>query len=471
MIKANDSNVALKLFHNGAESIPLPFELTINNELYLCTDIFRLLPGKRLVVKAQDTSGQQLVIKLFVKQNKGERELIREERGYQCAKQAGVNVPSLIFSSNSDADYCAVAYQYLENAQLFTNTEEELETHSDSLLKIASALHCEGIVHNDFHLGNILIVGSKLYLIDLASLTSNESGRPLSKHISLSNLAVLIAQFNFNQQQTLIERLQQYYLARGWQFKANEKEIIDAYVDKAWQKRKVDYMKKGLRNCTLTVYQKNFFQQYGFQRSFFEEVGEEFLQDINDLVLKGQILKAGSTATVVKVNYAGKTLVIKRYNIKSFWHLLRRCCRSSRAAISWQNGRLLQLLGVATPMPLGFIENRIGWFRSTAYLVCEQSDGQDMKVAFKKRVPTQNELIQLENIFKIFKKYHISHGDFKATNFLIEKNGTIQLIDLDAMREHRNKGKFQRHFAKDKRRFIANWENSDIQAAITSISI
>jgi len=471
MIKTNDSNVALNLFQNGAESIPLPFEVTINEKLYLCTDIFRLLPGKRLVVKAQNTNGQQLVIKLFVKRNKGERELIREEQGYQCAIQAGVNVPRLIFSNNIDAGYCAIAYQYLENAQLFTNTEEVIETHGDNLFKIALALHKEGVVHNDFHLENILIVENRLYLIDLASLIRIKSGKPLNKHISLSNLAVLIAQFNYKQQQLLIERLQQYYLAREWLFKANEIEIIDAYVDKAWKKRKKDYMKKGLRNCTLTIYQKNFFQQYGFQRSFIEEVGEDFLQEVNDLVSKGQILKAGNSATVVKVTYAGKVLVIKRYNIKSFGHFLRRCCRSTRAIISWQNGRLLQLLGIATPKPLGFIENRIGWFRSTAYLICEQSDGQDMATVFEKRVPTKNELIQLENIFETFKKYHISHGDFKATNFLIEKPDTIQLIDLDAMREHKNKGRFQRHFAKDKRRFIANWKNSDIQTAIASISI
>ena len=40
-------------------------DLLINNENYSCTEVLRLLPGKRLVVKAQNKYGQQLVLKLF----------------------------------------------------------------------------------------------------------------------------------------------------------------------------------------------------------------------------------------------------------------------------------------------------------------------------------------------------------------------------------------------------------------------
>lgn len=468
-MQISESNFALKSFQQGKEVIPIPFELKINKATYHCTQILRLLPGKRLVVRAQDTNGQQLVIKIFVKKKKGERELVREKRGYQLAKQVGVNVPELIFASKNEPKYCAIAYQYLENAKPFSNTIETLTEHGNELLYITAVLHNFGVVHNDFHLENILIEEENLYLIDLASISNKQNNKSLDKHTSLANLAVLVVQFRPKEQQILINQLQRYYQERNWQFEEEEKIKFDIYVDKAWQKRKINHLHKCFRNCTMTVYKKTFSQQYGFCRSFFEKIDENFIKDIDKLVSNGQILKAGNSATVTQVNYAGKKLVIKRYNIKSIWHFLNRCYRPSRAAISWRNGILLQLLGIATPNPLGFIENRCGWFRKTAYLVCEQSDGQEMSSVFKERMPTENELAQLKDIFGTLKKYRISHGDLKATNFLIKKKGEVQLIDLDAMYEHNNNERFQRSLAEDKYRFVANWQNPDIKAAVESL--
>lgn len=221
----------------------------------------------------------------------------------------------------------------------------------------------------------------------------------------------------------------------------------------------------------MTAYNKSFFQEYSFRRSFFENDGEKFIQEIDNLVSNGQILKAGNSATVVEVNYGDKRLVIKRYNIKGFWHFLTRCYRPSRAAVSWRNGNLLQLLGIATPKPLGFIEKRIGWFRTKAYLICERGGGQEIATVFKYRIPTDKEQNQLKDMFAVFKKYQISHGDLKATNLLIKKKGQIQLIDLDAMQEYQNKNSFQIAFNKDKNRFMKNWENTEIKDLFNSLLI
>ena len=50
----------------------------------------------------------------------------------------------------------------------------------------------------------------------------------------------------------------------------------------------------------------------------------------------------------------------------------------------------------------------------------------------------------------------ISHGDMKATNFLMSEEGPV-IIDLDAMREHKNRERFHRAFNKDMDRFMRNW--------------
>lgn len=462
------NNVHIEKILQGDSDFAMPFDLTINDDCYTCSEILRLLPDKRLVVKAEN-NGQQLVIKLFVKSKKGERELAREKRGYQLATQAGINVPQLVFAVDNMQDYCAIAYRYLKNAKPFANKKKTLSIHVDELLHLTAKLHNFGIVQNDFHLGNILLVEEDLYLIDLASVTGQEQGKSLDKATSLANLAMLVVQFKPKQQQIMVNRLQQYYCARNWLFDADEKSLFNKYVDKAWQKRKTNYFSKRFRNCTMTAYKKTFLQEYAFRRSFFEDAGDEFINKIDELVSNGQILKAGNSATVVQVEYAGKKLVIKRYNIKSFWHFLKRCYRPSRAAISWRNGNLLQLLGVATPKPLGFIENRMGFFRKNAYLICERSGGQEISTVYKYRSPTEDELTQLKYMFKIFKKYQISHGDLKATNLLIKKKGKIQLIDLDVMQEHTSYKSFQDAFDKDKERFIKNWLGSRIKEEITNL--
>ncbi|NQZ54640.1 MAG: hypothetical protein HRT93_10360 [Piscirickettsiaceae bacterium] len=455
-------STGIERFLKGQEKLSVPFDLTINGKIYVCTDVLRLLPGKRLVVKAENDS-QKLVIKLFSLAKKGKRELAREKQGYQLATQAGVKLAELAFSAEEPAGCCAIAYQYIENAVPFPDKKKMLAKHVDELLHLVATLHNAGVFQSDFHLGNVLIADNILYLIDLASVENNKATESLSKQQSLTNLATLIVQFKPKQQQVLIHRLQQYYLARGWEFYKQEQEQFTHYINKAWQKRKTIYLKKRFRNCTMTAYRKSFHQEYGFRRSFFDKVGEEFINEIDNLVLNGTILKAGNSTTVSQVNYAGKKLVIKRYNIKGFWHFLRRCYRPSRAAVSWKNGNLLQLLGVATPKPLGFIEQRFGPFRKVAYLICEHSKGRELSAVFNGRDPSEDELSRLKDIFLILNSYQISHGDLKATNLLLTKKGKIHLIDLDVMQEHSSIRSFRRACNKDKKRFLKNWQDLNIK--------
>ncbi len=463
MMILDKPNRQIEQFLQGEENITVPFDFTINDDTYTCTQVLRLLPRKRLVIKAENSS-QTLVIKLFAKAKKGKRELAREKRGYQLAKEAGVNVPELKFAIEDLQDFCAIAYKYLENAKPFANKKKTLAMHIDELLHLVATLHNAGVYQEDFHLGNVLIAGNDLYLIDLASVDGGSS-QTLDKDTSLSNLALLAVQFKPEQQQALIHRLKKYYQGRGWEFNIEEQSKFIVYIDKAWEKRKTLYLSKRFRNCTMTAYEKTFNQEYGFRRSFFESVGDTFVRDIDKLVLNGKILKAGNSTTVVQVDYAGKKLVIKRYNVKNFWHFLKRCYRPSRAAVSWKNGNLLKLLGIPTPKPLGFIEKRFGFFRKTAYLICERSKGQELSTVFNStRFPSERDLSKLKMIFRTLKSYQISHGDLKATNLLLNKKGKIELLDLDSMQEHRDDKEANIAINKDKARFLKNWQGLDIDS-------
>lgn len=457
----------LESFHNGDMSISMPFDLNINGTPYCCSEVLRLLPGKRLVVKAEN-NGQFYVIKLFSNAQKGQRELKREQRGFERVNSAGVNTPELAFYNDNTAGCSLIAYAYLDSARAFKRDQKDIVQYKEPLVKLVTTLHNAGIYQDDFHLDNLLIAQGKLFLIDLSSVKVEHEQGSVSREVSLKNLAKLIVQFKPKQQKHLVKQLKKYYEQRNWLWSENENKRCQDYIDKAWGKRKTNYLKKCFRSCTMTHYKQSFSQQTAFRRSFINNVGQDFISNIEQLVQGGELLKDGNSATVVKVNYAGRVLVIKRYNIKSIWHFLKRCYRPSRAAISWGNGNLLELLGIPTPKALGFIENRFGLFRKNAYLICEYIDGEELQEVYDKREPIGLELEQLENIFKILRKYRISHGDLKASNLLLE-NKIISLIDLDAMQEHKNDSSLLKALGKDKKRFMKNWNNQGLQSKLDKL--
>ena len=171
-------------------------------------------------------------------------------------------------------------------------------------------------------------------------------------------------------------------------------------------------------------------------------------------------LKRGNTATVVKLPGNNGEWVLKRYNIKNFWHGLSRCFRPSRAWISWQSAHRLELLGIATPKPLAMRENRSGPFRREAYLVVECAAGDDLNTWLMKwkglQLPGWLDQ-QVVRLFEILWNSHVSHGDMKATNFIVV-NEQIQLIDLDAVAWHRSDKQFITAIRKDLQRFMDNWQ-------------
>ena len=113
-------------------------------------------------------------------------------------------------------------------------------------------------------------------------------------------------------------------------------------------------------------------------REFYDEKLIRFLSNPDLVIDESRLLKKGNTSTVALVVMSGKSLVVKRYNIKSTWHGLRRCFRRSRAWISWRNSHRLVFLGIRTAKPVAFLEKRWGPFRSKAYFITEHVDGVDL---------------------------------------------------------------------------------------------
>ena len=159
----------------------------------------------------------------------------------------------------------------------------------------------------------------------------------------------------------------------------------------------------------------------------------------------------------------GRTLVIKRYNIKGFAHWLKRFWRPSRAWHSWREGNRLAFLGIATPKPLAVLEKRFLWLRSRAYLVTEHLPGPDIIERFAPYVESgeapEAELAALDELFAELIRERISHGDFKGHN-LFWHHDRWALIDLDSMCQHGSASSFAPAYARDRARFMRNWPES-----------
>ncbi len=457
-------NDPVKQFLAGKQ-VPEGFVLEMEGEQYHCEQILRWLPGRRLVVRALH-NGDPLLLKLFVPNKKGWRELSREQHGYKACKAAGVAVPAEKLISDDFAGCLAVAYEFIAEASPFNLESMNQAQMVPALLQLMVRCHQAGIYQHDIHTDNILMSPHGLFLIDLASVRGMP-GQPLSTKKSLANLARLIAQFVPDQQQLILKKLNLYYQARGWLYGKTERENFKSLLNKAWQKRKQTYLSKCFRACTMTAYFKDKRLEYAFNRSFFKQIGEQTIRDIDAFVEQGKRLKDGNSATVVMTEMAGRKVVIKRYNIKSYWHFLRRCWRPSRAANAWRQGNLLQLLGIATPQVLGFVEKRLGPFRKQAYLLTAYVDhASELASVYEHQAPKESELRQIKRMFKLMRDYQLSHGDLKASNLMLTDNGQLEIIDLDAMQEHRYEWSFRRAFNRDLKRFLKNWDNKPLQSRL-----
>jgi tRNA A-37 threonylcarbamoyl transferase component Bud32 len=173
------------------------------------------------------------------------------------------------------------------------------------------------------------------------------------------------------------------------------------------------------------------------------------------------LLKDGNTSTVGVATVEGQRFLVKRDNVKGFWHGVRRALRDTRAARSWRNAHLMRLRGVPTATPLALLERRHGPVRGVAYFISECVEGPDCRTYFGSRaVPMAEKRAAAQEVAALIRALgaaRLSHGDMKATNILLSAAGPV-LIDIDALRAHRAEAALARAHAKDVARFMRNWE-------------
>jgi len=451
--------------------LPVPFFLELKSSVeegkLICREVLRVLPEKRVVVRGEWLD-MPVVAKVYLSTGSARRYADREISGVTALKAAAMKTPSVVLRAALSGDGSPVIlFQELPGAQTLA---EILDVQADKegrrgclerATETVAELHSKGLVQKDIHPDNFLMSEGELFVIDADSIDSTHSGKPLGRWPSLVNLGLFMAQFPSDTEALFPDLFDRYSGLRGWEGSDCTFAELNRHISEQWNLRKDRYLRKIFRTSTAHIARKEPGRYRIWRRDWDGEDARSFMEDPDGYMERGQILKRGNSSTVVKVLMNGQSVVVKRYNIKNFWHGLRRCLRVTRAATSWRNAHLLEMIGVRTAVPLLVLERRWAFLRGTAYFVCRFIDGRDILQLLNEAEPGFDcerdwRVPEFVRMLRMFRKHGLSHGDMKATNF-IESGGHLWVIDLDAMKEHADQRSHGRALDKDRARWMKNW--------------
>jgi tRNA A-37 threonylcarbamoyl transferase component Bud32 len=446
-----------------------PFTVELNQSTRSsidCQQILRFLPEKRCVVKGQ-WQDRTVLVKLFQHPTAARRHWQREKQGVESLVDAGIPTPELLYAGELTDHTPVLVFEFLPQAQNAAeywqqcNSENE---HLDLLKRLSltiAQLHQQGIWQQDLHLGNFLLDADHVYTIDGDGIRGQAGPAPLAQASSKENLALFLAQISPQYDHLFPDVIATYTQQRRLD-SADWQDVLTRQLPICRKKRRDSYVKKSFRTCSEFIRCRQRGQVTLYRRDAPPGLIQQLLDAPDQLIAQGKPLKLGNSATVVLLETKEGNWVVKRYNIKNLWHAVKRCLRPTRASVSWGNAHRLKISGISTPSAVAMVEKRFGGLRFTGYYVCEFTSAPDALSYFSSPQPSAEEkhqtAQQFADLFTIFHRLGIYHGDCKATNFLVEKT-TPWVIDLDAMCEFNSREQFIRHYRRDRDRFLRNWDD------------
>ncbi|HBN26237.1 MAG TPA: hypothetical protein DD405_02060 [Desulfobacteraceae bacterium] len=452
-------------------AIKTPFRVSLNASGQIvelvCHKALRILPGKRLVCCGKWID-KKIVAKFFLDSNKAAKHCEREENGLSALRKAGIKTPDLLFKGTLHQGALPVLiFKKLDPADNLEILWKKAESHSQridllkKIVRIIAVQHEAGIKQDDIHLANFMLFKDQIYTLDGSAVDFRNLGRPLPAAASLNNLALFLAQF-YPEFDELIKKIFALYVSkRSIFFKQHDCERLIKKVSLYREYKKKSYLKKIFRECSAFACKKNHNSLTICDRQYQSELMDTFLADPDIFFKTCTFLKQGNTSTVALVKINGRQLVVKRYNVKSFLHSFRYLFRKSRASVSWKNAqRLFYILNIPTPKPVAFLEKRLGLFKKKSYFITEYIDGISAYNLFHSNevedIAGRKHLVcMFGRLLQSLSDALLSHGDFKASNFIIS-NDKVFLLDLDAMQEHSFRWMFRKKFRRDCLRLTQN---------------
>jgi tRNA A-37 threonylcarbamoyl transferase component Bud32 len=424
----------------------------------------RELPGKRMVYKG-DLDGVPVVVKLYLDPRRSRVHQRREIEGVTALHNAGIAAPDLLSSGEDGSGRPLVVLAYLDGARDLASVWRSADAATrqrlivDMLILLARQ-HIAGIRQTDLHLANFLALDGRIYTLDGAGITSK--GHALDASVGWRNLALFCSQLPPDWDAYCVEQSTQYALITQADSNGLAK-ALPSLIDSARAQRWREQSNKIYRDCTA-VQQIRKPALRGFVRRSYGPQLLARLDDIDDTRPDNpaELLKNGNTATVWRTKLGESSVVVKRYNVKNWHHALALAMKESRASRSWRFAHMLQLYGVRTPAPVALLYRGPKRFGTVAYFIAEDIGGISLRERIASLDDDADDLralaAQLALMLARLKSIRVTHGDMKATNFIVREDALF-VIDLDAMRQHRDGPAFERAWRRDLDRLDANWQD------------
>jgi len=340
---------------------------------------------------------------------------------------------------------------------------------AESLATMTARLHNAGLLHQDFHPGNVLVRFAtentpELVMIDLDALRRS---RDVSWKLALQNLALLNQFFWLRSSRADRYRFLKAYLAGRNETPPDVAGVAQRIEDstRLWAERL--WQRWGRRCRTSNKYFETFSSESAWgvaSRDVDPDLMHALLDDPDGPFRAADttILKDSRTTTVAEttmlVNDQPTAVIYKRFNRKKLLDPILALFRPSRAWRSWQAAQHLSARGIPTPRNLAFLaryrsfaSDPVFWYlpHETYLITVKEQDAvtlssyvSDTLTALPPEIRRERIRSLTGSLARLVRTLHersLSHRDLKSSNILIkvgdgQKHEELSLIDLVGVR-------------------------------------
>lgn len=183
-----------------------------------------------------------------------------------------------------------------------------------------------------------------------------------------------------------------------------------------------------------------------------------------------------SVRTIVLSEVGGVKVVVKRYVERSWRHALKGYVLPSRAEQAVSNTLAVAAAGIPTPAPLAFRSCVWGTLQQpVSYFLYEYLEGQTLGSFLRSEAVTPRALerlaIQSRRYWKTLAQQGLLLHDPSRSNFLVDRDGQLWVIDLDKLERHSDSMRLQRLVDESLRRFLTFQSSCHSETRPASLSI